>query len=96
VLSWQVAPAELEALLLTHPHVADCAVSGVETKNGDRPKAYVVLKSEVMSKSSDEDAEEIYQFAKERLAAYKALDGGIQFVSSIPRNAMGKMQKYLL
>ena len=43
--SYQVAPAELEALLLTHPSIADTAVIGVaDEAAGELPKAYVVLK----------------------------------------------------
>ena len=45
VKGFQVPPAELEALLLTHPAVADVAVIGIpDEEAGERPKAFVVLK----------------------------------------------------
>lgn len=81
---------------MTHPDIADCAVKGVHTEFGDRPRAYVVLKTTVRTKNAEVMVQDIYGFAKGRLANYKALDGGVQFVDAVPRNAMGKMQKHLL
>lgn len=81
---------------MTHPDIVDVAVKGVRTELGDRPRAYVVLKDDARSKEAEAMAQNIYDFAKERLANYKALDGGVKFVDILPRNAMGKIQKYLL
>jgi acyl-CoA synthetase (AMP-forming)/AMP-acid ligase II len=55
----QVAPAELEAILLAHPEINDCAVVGVpDERNGERPKAYVVRKN------SNLTADNVHQFLK--------------------------------
>ena len=58
----QVAPAELEALLLTHPDIADTAVVGVPDENfGELPRAFVVLKPGHKATTSD-----IYNYAKSK------------------------------
>ena len=54
VLYWQVAPAELEAVLLTHPAVADCAVVGIsDERAGELPKALVVVKERMSCSDHD-------------------------------------------
>ena len=91
-------------VLATHPQIAECAVKGVLLDDGisERPRAYVVLKCAAVQTTSSESiapsstSQDIYDFAKKRLASYKALDGGVFIVDSIPRNAMGKVQKFLL
>ena len=90
--SWQVAPAEIEAVLMQHPLIADAAVAGVTLEDGvtEVPRAYIVRKSGELS------GEEVYTFAKGQLATYKALEGGIFFVDSIPRTPLGKIQRYKL
>ena len=46
ILNWQVAPHELESLLLEHPLIADAAVIGIEDeRSGERPKAFVVKRA---------------------------------------------------
>ena len=53
--SHQVAPAELEAILLTHPSVADVGVTGIpHPKHGEVPRAYVVLKPNKTQTTADE------------------------------------------
>ena len=55
-LHHQVAPAELESLLLGHPAIADCAVVGVpDLDAGELPRAYVVLKPGHMTTTSADD-----------------------------------------
>lgn len=55
----QVAPAELEAILLTHPEINDCAVVGIkDSKTGEKPKAYIVKKTDSLT------AENVHQFLK--------------------------------
>ncbi|KAI6184539.1 AMP-binding enzyme [Aphelenchoides bicaudatus] len=81
----QVAPAELEAVLLTHPLVGDCAVIGIsDAKTGEAPKAFIV------KKSKDLTAESIHQFLKGKVAEYKQLKA-IEFVQAIPRSPSGKI-----
>ncbi|PGH00705.1 hypothetical protein AJ79_08125 [Helicocarpus griseus UAMH5409] len=91
VKGFQVAPAELEAHLLTHPHVVDTAVIGVDDDSaGEVPKAYVV-------KSKDAPADEqalvchIQKHVSDSKAHYKWLKGGVEFIELIPKTASGKI-----
>ncbi|KAL4887424.1 hypothetical protein BJY04DRAFT_175884 [Aspergillus karnatakaensis] len=96
VRGWQVAPAELESILLKHPGIEDAAVTGVTSKDGSTevPRAFVV-RSKTMA-GSRLTSEEVYTFCRRQLASYKALDGGIVFVEEIPRTASGKIQRFKL
>lgn len=91
---WQVAPAELEAVLLQHPDIVDAAVCGTISPNGvdEVPRAYVVRQKK-LHETSMITAQEVYQFSRTRLASYKALDGGVCFVEEIPRTPSGKIQR---
>ncbi len=76
--SFQVAPAELEALLLSHPAVADVVVIAAPDKDaGELPKALVTLRSEI-------SADELMAFVAERVAPYKKVRQ-IEFVQQISR-----------
>lgn len=88
-------PAEIEAVLLQHPAISDCAVTGVNLKDGtgEVPRAFVVHSREASARVT---AEEVYKFARQRLASYKSLDGGVVFVEEIPRTASGKIQRFKL
>jgi 4-coumarate--CoA ligase len=88
---FQVPPAELEALLITHPAVADVAVIGVpDDEAGELPKAFVVKKPDV-----EVTAEELQAFVKERVATYKQVRQ-LQFVDEIPKSASGKILRRML
>ncbi|CAG7836377.1 unnamed protein product, partial [Allacma fusca] len=81
----QVAPSELEDVLRTHDNVADVAVIGIpDERSGELPRAYIVSKGQVTDK-------EIQAFLKGRVAEHKQLDGGVEFVESIPKSASGKI-----
>jgi acyl-CoA synthetase (AMP-forming)/AMP-acid ligase II len=83
---FQVPPAELEALLLTHPAVADAAVIGIpDVEAGELPKGYVVLKPGV---EASED--EIKGFVADAVASYKQLRI-VEFIDTIPKSASGKI-----
>ncbi|KAI0235160.1 4-coumarate--CoA ligase 2 [Lamellibrachia satsuma] len=88
----QVAPAELEALLVTHPAVADSAVIGQPDESaGELPRAYVVLKPN-LHVSQDE----LQKFIAEQVAPNKQLRGGIEFRKEIPKSASGKILRRVL
>ncbi|GAA0158163.1 ligase [Lithospermum erythrorhizon] len=82
---YQVPPAELEALLLTHPEVSDAAVIPFPDKDvGQFPMAYVVRKTSTLSDSA------IMEFVAKQVAPYKRIRR-VAFVDSIPKNPSGKI-----
>ncbi|SPO00160.1 probable phenylacetyl-CoA ligase [Cephalotrichum gorgonifer] len=92
----QVAPAELEAHLLTHPHVSDCTVIQVpDEMAGEVPKAFVV-KSAAATGSDDEVARGIAKHVEDHKARYKWLKGGVEFIDVIPKSPSGKILRRLL
>ncbi|RSL50767.1 hypothetical protein CEP53_008694 [Fusarium sp. AF-6] len=87
----QVAPAELEAVLLECPGVADAGVVGVQLADGEAPRAYVVK-----TPNSTVTDQEITRWVEGRLSEFKWLKGGVAFVNSIPRNPSGKILRRVL
>lgn len=65
---FQVAPAELEALLLDHPAIVDSAVVGVEVNYDEAPRAYLVLAESHVGKTTPE---EIQDWVAQKVTAYK-------------------------
>lgn len=96
VRSFQVAPPELEAVLLSHPQIVDAAVIGITFPGADieYPRAYVVRRSSGLGFKLTEA--EIQEYVLSRLAKYKALTGGVKFVGAIARNPSGKILKRVL
>lgn len=93
----QVAPAELEAHLLTHPFVADCAVIQVPDESaGEVPKAFVVKSPEAAGKSDDEVARAICKHVEDHKARHKWIKGGVEFIDMVPKSASGKILRRLL
>lgn len=85
----QVAPAEIEATLVTHPAIADAAVIGkADEEAGEVPKAFVVLKDEAT-------AEEIMAFIAERVAPHKRVRE-VAIVEQIPKSSSGKILRRVL
>lgn len=94
VRGFQVAPPELETVLLTHPGIVDAAVIGVKSAEVEMPRAYVVRRPGKDGESLDEETVKAYM--GERLAKFKELTGGVKFVEAIPKNASGKILKRVL
>src|ERR1700730_4430202 len=86
---FQVPPAELEAILLTHPCVADAAVIPcADDEAGEVPKALIVLRQETTP-------EEILGFVAQRVAPHKRIRY-LEFIDKIPRSASGKILRRVL
>ncbi|HEY0323570.1 MAG TPA: 4-coumarate--CoA ligase family protein [Pyrinomonadaceae bacterium] len=86
---FQVAPAELEAILLSHPAIADAAViPSPDEEAGEVPKAFIVLKGEVTP-------EEIKEYVAERVAPHKKIRL-LEIVDQIPKTASGKILRRVL
>ncbi|WP_046734042.1 4-coumarate--CoA ligase family protein [Streptomyces humi] len=84
---FQVAPAELEALLLTHPGIADAAVIGAYNEDGNEiPHAFVVRQPT----AGDLTENETMLYVAERVAPYKRVRK-VTFITSVPRAASGKI-----
>lgn len=75
VRGFQVAPAELEALLLENEHVADAAVCAVQGDHEELPRAYIALKVESKGRVREDD---IRDWVTKRVARHKRLEGGVR------------------
>jgi acyl-CoA synthetase (AMP-forming)/AMP-acid ligase II len=96
VKGFQVPPAELEALLLTHPDVADACVIGVPDKaSGELPKGFITLKNPEAT-NIPQILESIHDYFGEKLAHYKQLKGGIEIIKQIPKSPSGKILRRVL
>jgi fatty-acyl-CoA synthase len=86
-----ISSVEVEGVLFRHPAVQEVAVVGLPHERwGEVPHAFVVLKP-----GASATGEELRQFARDRLAHFKA-PHGITFVSELPKTATGKIQKFVL
>jgi len=87
--AWAVAPAELEALLLTHPAVLDAAVVGSpDAEAGEVPKAFIVIRPAV-------EVGDIQEWIAKRVAPHKRIRR-VEIVTEIPRTASGKILRRVL
>ncbi|KAK4081495.1 4-coumarate-CoA ligase [Purpureocillium lilacinum] len=87
----QVAPAELEALLLTHDDIVDAGVVGVKVPTGELPRAYVVR-----APGSTVSEDDVRRWVEGKVARYKWLQGGVVFVDAIPKLLSGKILRRAL
>lgn len=94
----QVAPAELEAHLLTHPSVADVAVIPIpDDAAGEVPKAFIVKSASVGLEEPDRLVKrDIAKYVEAHKSRYKWLAGGVEFIDVIPKSASGKILRRLL
>jgi long-chain acyl-CoA synthetase len=89
--SFSIAPAELEAVVLEHPDVADCGVTGVKDgEAGEVPKAFVVLREDRCI-----ELDELARFVADRVAGYKQIRH-FEVVDKIPRTPSGKLLRRML
>ena len=88
---FSVAPAEVEAVLFQHAAVADCAVIGKpDAEAGEIPKALVILRP-----GEEVAPEALMEFVESRVAGYKKIRE-VEFVTSIPKTASGKVLRRVL
>jgi acyl-CoA synthetase (AMP-forming)/AMP-acid ligase II len=86
---YQVAPAELEAVLLAHPAVADACVIGIpDEEAGEIPKGFVVLQETATT-------DELIEFVAARVAPYKKLRR-LEVIDAIPKSPSGKILRRIL
>jgi acyl-CoA synthetase (AMP-forming)/AMP-acid ligase II len=95
VRGFQVAPPELEAVLLEEKDkIIDCAVIGLKFKpnsDSESPRAYIVRRP-----GTNITEEEVKKLISDRLASYKQLTGGVVFLDEIPKSPSGKILKRIL
>jgi len=88
---FNIYPREVEEVLFTHPKIGEAAVVGIsDMEKGEKATAFVVLKDGQTATS-----EEILEFCRARMAAYKA-PREVKFIDRLPRNAAGKVLKRVL
>ena len=86
---FQVAPAELEALLLSNPHITDAAVvRSPDHEAGEIPKAFVVSDGSLSE-------EEVMSFVNERVSPHKKIRR-VEFIDQIPKSPAGKILRRIL
>ncbi|XP_014298683.1 luciferin 4-monooxygenase isoform X3 [Microplitis demolitor] len=89
---YQIAPAEIENILLSHPDVNDAAVIGRYDGTGNQiPVAYVVKKSH-----SNITSQQLRQFVHDKVSIQKHLRGGVKFIDVIPKSSAGKILRHQL
>lgn len=87
VKGFQVAPAEIEGLLLKNEHIADVGVIGVpDERAGELPMAFVVKQQDARISE-----QEVFDFVAKTTSSPKHLKGGVRFVEAIPKNPSGKI-----
>lgn len=85
VSGFNVYPNELEGVLSKHPNILECAVIGIDDeKSGQVPKTFIVKQDETLTQ------DEVMTYLKQQLTSYK-LPKFIEFVSELPKSAVGKI-----
>lgn len=83
---FQVPPAEIEAILLTHPKIKDAAVIGIpDERAGEKALAYVVRVDETLTEN------DVLEYVAKTTSPAKRLHGGVLFTELIPKNPSGKI-----
>ena len=95
-ISHQVAPAELEDLLLGHPDVEDVACMGIpDDYAGERPKAYIVLKKHKKKDDPQATCKALMKYVREKKVRHKWIQE-VEVVDEIPKSASGKILRRVL
>ncbi|HDM60026.1 MAG TPA: hypothetical protein ENF96_00035 [Archaeoglobus veneficus] len=90
---YNIAPYEVESVIMQHPAVKEAAVIGVpDPYRGETVKAFVSLKDEYKGKVSESD---IVEFCRQQLAKFK-VPKEIEFLDDIPKNPVGKILRRVL
>ncbi|EWY89542.1 hypothetical protein FOYG_10366 [Fusarium oxysporum NRRL 32931] len=93
----QVAPAELEAHLLDHPYVDDCAVIGiVDERAGEVPLAFIVKSKKTNGLKEEDVAKAVCEHVESHKARHKWLKGGVRVLDVIPKSPSGKILRRVL
>ncbi|KAI9036718.1 acyl--CoA ligase [Aspergillus affinis] len=97
---FQVAPAELEGILVDNEAIEDVAVIGVESEahGTEVPLAFVVrgAKSKASGVSAEQEGANIVKWLDDKVAYHKKLRGGVRFVNEIPKSVSGKILRRVL
>ncbi|KAB8268517.1 hypothetical protein BDV30DRAFT_218244 [Aspergillus minisclerotigenes] len=97
---FQVAPAELEGILVDHEAIDDVAVIGIESEahGTEVPLAFIVrsAKSKASGTSAEQEAANIIKWLDGKVAYHKRLRGGVRFVDAIPKSVSGKILRRVL
>ncbi|KAJ5807429.1 hypothetical protein N7447_010885 [Penicillium robsamsonii] len=97
---FQVAPAELEGILIDNEAIDDVAVTGIESEahGSEVPVAYVVrsARSKGSGITDEQEATNIIQWLDSKVAYHKRIRGGVRFVNTIPKSAAGKILRRVL
>ncbi|KAF8338789.1 AMP binding protein [Cantharellus anzutake] len=95
---FQVPPADLEAVLLTHPDVADAGVIGIYSQKDETelPRAYISPKNAALADPKNRDQCKAFERAvqdwiKSKVAHHKQLRGGVIVIAAIPKSPTGKI-----
>ncbi|KAB0794046.1 diffuse expressed luciferase 2 [Photinus pyralis] len=84
---FQVAPAEIEAVLLQHPDILDAGVTGIkDDEAGEIPAAAIVIK-----KGAHLDEEDVKKYVESQMSSTRWLRGGVRFLDEIPKGPTGKI-----
>lgn len=91
VKGFQVSPSEMDDILRACPGVLDVATIGVpHEKSGEAPRAYIVKKDPNLTEQM------VHDFLKDKVASFKQLDGGIEFLDELPKSPTGKILRKIL
>ena len=89
----QVAPVELESVLLQCPYVSDAGVIGIndETQGTEVPLAFITLPENLKGPGNNTIPSKVKEWVNQRVANHKRLRGGVRVIEKIPKSDAGKI-----